>query len=65
MWQVRADTSKCEGYANCVVASPYFFDVDDTGLVQILHTDIDEARRAEGENAVRSCPTEALWIDEG
>lgn len=63
MYRIKADKSSCEGYANCVVAAPDIFDLDDEGVVVVLQSDILEDRRAYAENAVRSCPVAALRID--
>lgn len=61
--RVTADLGKCDGYANCVVAAPDVFDLDDRGLVVILvDTPSDEAA-AEVEEAVSSCPVAALRIE--
>ena len=61
---VRADASLCQAYANCVVAAPDHFDLDDDGVVMLLKADFPESQRAYVENAVRSCPVAALRVEE-
>jgi ferredoxin len=62
--KVYADLDTCEGYANCVIAAPDVFDVDDSGVVVVLDAHPGEAERETVEEAVRSCPVAALRIEE-
>jgi ferredoxin len=64
MARVRADTGKCEGHANCQIAAPDFFDLDEDGTVETLQDTVDETHRAEVEEAVRNCPVDALRIEQ-
>ncbi|MGH3326404.1 MAG: ferredoxin [Streptomycetales bacterium] len=64
MIKLRTDVDKCEGYANCVIASPDVYDIDDDGGVVLLRTEVPEDRRDEVSQAVRSCPTAAIWIED-
>ena len=34
--RIAVDLSKCDGYANCVMAAPDVFDLGDDGLVVVL-----------------------------
>lgn len=72
---VKVDRIACQGYGNCVIKSPEYFDLDDDGLVFIprdgvdpeedFHSaPIDPADLQEVEEAVRSCPVSALTIVE-
>ncbi|MGB3697486.1 MAG: ferredoxin [Gordonia sp. (in: high G+C Gram-positive bacteria)] len=63
--RVSADLTKCEGYANCVVAEPEFFDLDDSGKVHLLRIDVADDRLAAVREAVASCPAGALRLEEG
>lgn len=60
---IVADLAKCQGYANCVVAAPDLFDVDDDVVVKVLREEVDESERAVAEEAVKSCPASALRLD--
>lgn len=61
--RVRADTTRCEGYANCVIAAPDVFSLDDDFIVEVLDERPDDGQRAAVEEAVDSCPTAALSIE--
>jgi ferredoxin len=64
--RVSADTSKCQAYGNCLLAAPDVFDLnDDNALVEILQEHPPEEMRPAVEEAVRSCPVEALTLHEG
>lgn len=62
--KVHAEIEKCEGYANCVVAAPRVFAIDDENIVLVRAPDPPEEERETVEEAVRSCPTAALSIEE-
>ena len=62
MIQVRANVRICEGFANCLVAAPDLFDLDDDDKVIILQGELDDAERARVDEAIRSCPVAALSI---
>lgn len=61
---VKADLSLCQGYANCVIAADDYFDIDDDGVVVLLKTDVPESERARVEEAARTCPVSALWLED-
>ncbi|MCM2393717.1 ferredoxin [Streptomyces albipurpureus] len=63
MPELTADLGACQGYANCVVAAPDTYDIDDDGLVVLVRTEIPEEDRARVEEAARSCPVSALKVD--
>ncbi len=62
--RIKADRSTCEGFANCVMNAPKYFDLDDDGKVVILRPTLDEADRDDVEAAVDSCPVLALRLEE-
>ena len=61
---VRADFEACQGYANCVVAADDYFDIDDDGLVVVRKAEVPESERTRVEQAARSCPVSALFVEE-
>ena len=61
---VKADLELCQGYANCIVAADDVFDIDDDGVVVLLRTEIAETDRARVQEAARSCPVNALSIED-
>jgi ferredoxin len=60
--QVHANVRICEGFANCLVAAPDLFDLDDDDKVIILQGELDDAERARVDEAIRSCPVAALTM---
>ncbi|TFD85201.1 ferredoxin [Cryobacterium serini] len=61
---VTADLKACQGYANCVMAAPDYFDLDDDGNVVMVKTEVPEAERSRVTEAARSCPVSALTVSE-
>lgn len=64
MAKIVADLEACQGYANCVVAADDVYDLDDDGVVVLLKSEVDESDRARVEEAARSCPVSALWLED-
>lgn len=61
---LKANLTACQGYANCVVGADDFYDIDDDGIVVLLKTTVEDADRARVETAARSCPVNALWLED-
>jgi ferredoxin len=61
---VKADTSLCQGYANCLTDAGDLLDLDDEGLVVVLTAHVQERERARVERAVQSCPVGALAVED-
>lgn len=59
---IQADLGDCDGYGNCVLQAPGYFDLDDDGLVRILREQVREEDREAVERAVASCPAGALRL---
>ncbi len=62
MIHVKVNLRICEGFANCVVAAPDLFDLDEDDKVIILEGELDGGERARVEEAIRTCPVSALTI---
>lgn len=62
--RIEADRTKCDGYANCVMNAPDYFDLsDDDGKVIVLKNTVENEGDLESvEEAVRSCPVSALSL---
>jgi len=71
---VKVDRDVCQGYGNCIMKAPQYFDLDDDGLVflkrpgvdpnePIQRSEIDPDDRERVEDAVNSCPVSALMIE--
>ena len=63
MARVKADYEACQGYANCVMAAEDYFDLDDDGKVVLLRKDVPESENSRVDEAARSCPVSALWLE--
>lgn len=63
MATVKSDKSACQGYANCVAGAEDYFDIDDDGIVVVLKEDVPESDLTRVEDAARSCPVSALWLE--
>ncbi|MGW0082202.1 ferredoxin [Streptomyces sp. NPDC003393] len=61
---LKADFGACQGYANCVMAAPDTYDLDDDGVVVLLKDSIPDADLPRVQEAARSCPVSALMIEE-
>jgi ferredoxin len=61
--RVTLDESLCQAYGNCLLAAPEVFDLDASSAVAtVLQPGPPESLRPEVEEAVRSCPVEALRL---
>ncbi len=62
--KVIVDTGKCQAYANCIVAAPDVFDVDEvSGKVSLLEAAPADDRLMAVAEAVRNCPTRAISVE--
>jgi ferredoxin len=64
MPKVIADRDTCQGYGNCITTAPDVYDIDDDGKVVLLAETIEESERARVEEAARSCPVDALTVED-
>ena len=62
--RVVVDFDLCESNGLCMDAAPEVFEVRDDGFLYILQERPPEALRDKVEAAVRSCPTQAITIEE-
>ncbi|MBF6170186.1 ferredoxin [Nocardia blacklockiae] len=63
MTRIEVDLDLCQGHAVCQAEAPEIFTVPKHGKAQLRHPPTDRDR-AEVENAVRYCPTQALSVVE-
>ena len=63
--RVEVDYDRCESNAICMGILPEVFEVRDDGFLYILDEEPPEELRSRLEEAVRSCPTQAISISEG
>jgi ferredoxin len=62
--RLLADFKACQGYGNCTIGASDVYDLDDQGTVVLLKEEIPESDRARVEEAARSCPVNALSLQE-
>ena len=61
--RVTLDESLCQAYGNCLLAAPEVFELEASAAVAtVLEPSPAESLRPEVEEAVRSCPVEALRL---
>ena len=63
-FRIEVDLDLCQGHAMCELEAPDIFKVPKRGKVEILDAEPPEDSRAEVEQAVWACPTQALSIKE-
>jgi len=64
MFRVIVDSDTCESNAFCIGFAPDVFELDDDSPpVHVLSATVAEERRAAVEQAVRSCPRQAIHIE--
>ena len=58
------DVDACTGCACCMMECPDLFDIDDaSGIAILLEANPSDARLEEAERAVRSCPENAIALE--
>lgn len=62
--KVVVDFDTCQSNAVCQGIAPEVFEVRDDGYLYILQENPPEELRAKVEDAVRSCPVQAISIED-
>lgn len=62
MIEVRINRGTCQGYGNCVLASPELFDLDEGGLVVLKETSWTADQLHRLRQAAYDCPTESISV---
>jgi len=62
--KVVVDYDACQSNAVCMGLMPDVFEVRDDGYMYVLKETLPEDQRSRLEEAVRSCPTQAISIGE-
>ena len=62
MKRLSVDRDECVGCCRCVDFAPAIFDMED-GLAKVVRQP-DESESADANNAIESCPTEAISWEE-
>ena len=62
--KVVVDFDLCESNAICMGIAPEVFEVRDDDFLYVLNENPDESMRPKIEQAVRSCPKQAIRIED-
>jgi ferredoxin len=62
--RIIVDQERCTGIGICESLAPDFFEVGDDGALALIREDFGAGDRAIIEQAVQSCPAQALSITE-
>jgi ferredoxin len=62
--KVVVDFDLCESNAICMGVAPEVFEVRDDDFLYVLQENPDESLRPKVEQAVRSCPKQAIRIED-
>jgi ferredoxin len=62
--KIVVDFDKCKSNALCMGVAPEIFEVRDDNFLYVLNEEPPESARAQVEEAVRVCPTQAISIAE-
>jgi ferredoxin len=62
--RVVVDFDACQSNAVCMGLAPEVFEVRDDGFLYILNENPPEELRSKVESAVRSCPVQAITLED-
>jgi len=62
--KIVVDFDKCKSNAVCMGVAPEIFEVRDDNFLYVLREEPPESARAQVEEAVRVCPTQAISLAE-
>jgi ferredoxin len=60
--KVIVDMNLCQSHGNCVLAAPEVFELGDDDVLR-WQEEVDDAKRAELEEAVNVCPMTAIRLE--
>lgn len=58
----QIDLARCQGHGRCALLAPDVFDIDDSGHSFLLVEDVPADKLADVEEAVSTCPEQALSL---
>jgi ferredoxin len=62
--QIRIDSDRCEGHAQCYFIAPDLFSVDEQGHGRVIDPHIAEEYQDIARQAMKSCPERAITIED-
>ena len=60
--KITCNYNRCCSNGLCEALRPDYFEIQDNGDLAILRQDVDPADRADIEQAINDCPTQALSL---
>ncbi|MBF4997282.1 ferredoxin [Nocardia sp. BSTN01] len=57
------DYDRCEGHSLCVAAAPDLIEIGDDELAHVVVDELAPAQHPAAEHAIRSCPKQALRLE--
>lgn len=61
--KIVVDFDKCKSNAVCMGVAPDIFEVRDDNFLYVLQEEPAEDRRADVDEAIRTCPTGAISVE--
>jgi ferredoxin len=63
--KIRLDVDACVGHGRCYAVAPEVFEPDDRGHCIVRLADVPDGLAEQARTGVRSCPEDALAVDDG
>ncbi len=63
MSRLTIDPGKCQGHGRCGLIAPAYFEMDDAGFGVVRRDSVDDADRADIDEAVLGCPEHAIALE--
>lgn len=64
-YRVVFDSSKCQGYANCIIEAPEIWDFDEDEDIAVLRqAEPGDELRAKADASARGCPAHAITVED-
>ncbi|MFG1951094.1 ferredoxin [Micromonospora sp. NPDC048830] len=64
MIRVHVDLNLCQGFANCVMVAPDFFDIDENNKALALGETFPDSDLADLRESAESCPAGAIRLEQ-
>jgi ferredoxin len=62
--ELRVDTTRCEGHAQCIVVAPELFDIGDDDVSVVLNPRPTNEQQDLARRAAQMCPIQAISVRE-
>ncbi|WP_042422688.1 ferredoxin [Streptacidiphilus anmyonensis] len=61
--KLRIDSTRCQGYGECLPPAPGLIDLDEWGYAWLLVVDLTDDQESAARAAVDACPNDALRLE--